>query len=356
MDKRVLIVLVLVVVIVAGIGVALLLLNRQPSSIPTPTVAPTSSPATSAQTQPALTAISASSLTTAGQGQIDIYLDAKTAKLDGFQFIGTLSGSTLPVIPDSDPVTDGVQIQASTIPELTVSTNSVTEQDGGFVVRFAMIATDSAVGFSSNSPIKVASILVSNGSAGSLNFTFNQQNSRARLAEGGEDALINTTDATFQVSVESIATASDSGSLTAQATPVGQTMVATAVTSTPTPTPSALSSQFCLASCFTDSDCAAGFVCEADRCVNPACPTSQTCACGAGALATPTATVRPTATATAVASATPVSTVTPVSASESADTTDLPVSGSLEYTLLTLGAGLLLIGGGVFLTARQTAE
>lgn len=353
MDKRVLIVLVLVVVIVAGVGAALLLLNRQPASIPTPTASPVASPVTTTQTQPALTAITSSPLTTAGQGQIDIYLDAKAEKLDGFQFIGTLSGTSLPVIPDADPVTDGIQIQATSIPELSVSTNSVTEQDGGFVIRFAMVAQDSTVGFSNTSPVKVATILVSNGSAGSLSFTFNQQNSRARLASGGEDALINTTDATFPVSVESVANASGSGNLIAQATPASQTTGTSVVTSSPTPTPNtALSSQFCLASCFTDSDCAAGFACETDRCVNPACPTSQTCGCGASALATPVATVAPIATTTALATIAPTS--IPTEAPVASASADLPVSGSFEYTLLTLGAGLLLIGGGVFLTAKQT--
>ena len=127
-------------------------------------------------------------------------------------------------------------------------------------------------------------------------------------------------------------------------------------TTTTTTTPaSGVTSPFCLASCFTDSDCAAGFTCQTDRCVNPACPTSQTCGCGTTQTGTTTTAqpvlpvITPKPTATPRVTAAPVAVV----ASGSAATADLPVSGSFEYTLLMIGAGLLLLGGGVFLTAKQ---
>lgn len=355
MDKRVVIVLVLVIVIVAGVGAALLLLNRQPASLPTPSATPIASPVSTTQTSPALTAVSSAPLTTDSQARIDVYLDAKATKMDGFQFIATLAGTTLPTVIDSDPVTEGVQIESALIPELSVSTNSVTEQDGGHVIRFAMISTDSAVGFSATSPVKVATILVSNGSAGSLSLTFNQQNSRARLAQGGDDALIDTSDVSLPVSAQAIGAipATSSSTLVSMATTTTQTTPFASAT----PVASALPSQFCLASCFTDSDCAAGFACEADRCVNPACPTSQTCGCGAASLTTPA----PTTKASIIPTITPIATMIPTPTEEpvtqvASSTADLPVSGSFEYTLLTLGVGLLLIGGGVFLTAKQTTE
>lgn len=351
MDKRVIIVLVLVIVIVAGVGGALLLLNRTPAE-PVATPFPSASPVAT-QEQPALTTQMSTPITASGSGAIDVYIDTKSVKIDGFQFIATLGGTALPTISDADSVTEGVQITAEAIPDLSTSTNSVTEQDGSFVIRYAMVASDSTIGYSTDSPTKVASIPVLAGSGGNVTVTFNQQNSRARLLSGGEDALISTADGSFPVTSEGIAattpTSSPSSSLVAQ-TSVTATPVPTAAASTTTP--------FCLASCFSDGDCAAGLVCETDRCVNPACPTSQTCGCGANEVAqTVTTTPVPTVAPTAVALATQIpADIVPTQAPvASVAAQDLPASGSTEYTLLAIGAGLLLIGGGVLLTAKQEA-
>jgi hypothetical protein len=347
MDKRVIIILVLVIVIVAGVGGALLLMNRTPTA-PVATPFPSATPV-STQIQPALTTQMSTPLTASGSGTIDVYIDTKSVKIDGFQFIATLGGTALPTISDADSATEGVQITAETIPDLSTSTNTVTEQDGAFVIRYAMVASDSTIGYSTDSPTRVASIPVLAGSGGTVSVTFNQQNSRARLLSGGEDALITTTDGSFPVTSESVATnpiSSPSSSLVAQ----------TQVTATPVPTSSAATTTpFCLASCFSDGDCAAGLVCETDRCVNPACPTSATCGCGANqATQTVTTTHVPTIASTPVPVATEIpADVVPTAPASGSAATDLPASGSTEYTLLAIGAGLLLIGGGVLLTAKQ---
>ncbi len=351
MDKRIILILVIVIVVIAGVGGALFFLTKQPTTIVTPTVAPVATPVSGAQAGgTTLTASSQAPLTAGQPGSIDVYIDTKGVKVDGFQFIATLAGSSLPTVPDSDSATDGIQIQPAILSSLAVSTNSVTSQDGTFIIRYAMIAQDSVAGFSTDSPTKIASIPVSTGTGGKVTLAFNQQNSRVRLTSGGDDALMGVTDASVDVIASTATNASGSGSL------------ASTATSSATTTTSAATSQFCLASCFTDSDCAAGFVCETDRCVNPACPTSQTCGCGATAGATPVATTRPVSIATPIAVAAPTPLMTPVATPvedstivKASSSGQLPSSGSFEYTLLTLGAGLLLVGGGVFLTAKQEA-
>lgn len=352
MDKRVILILVIVILLVAGVGGALFFLNKTSTPAVIPTPIPSATPAAAAQTGAALTATSSTPLIVGEPGMVDIYIDTKSAKVDGFQFIATLTGSSLPTVPDSDSVTDGIQIQAATIPELSVSTNSVTAQDGAFIIRFAMIAQDSTTGFSTSGPTKIASIPVSTGTGGSVKIAFNQQNSRVRLSSGGDDALMAVTDASLTVAASSANSASGSSTLTS----TNVSSPSAAVTST---TAAATNSPFCLASCFTDSDCAAGFVCETDRCVNPACPTSQTCGCGANQGATPVLVAKATATPVvaplATVAPTPYMTMAPTPDLVSTSSAELPASGSFEYTLLTIGAGLLLIGGGVFLTAKQEA-
>lgn len=359
MDKRVIIILVLVIVIVAGIGAAILLLNKPAPITQAPLETPIATPATQASSQAALTATVSQPLTTSGPGSIDIFLDTKSAKIDGFQFIVTVGGSATPTIPDSDPITDGTQIASETIPGLSISTNSVSEQDGSQIVRFAMVSSDSTAGFSVSSPTKIASIPISSGTNGSVTLAFNQQNSRIRPSGGGEDSIAQTTDASFPVSASSDV-ASTSGTLTAgsfSVTPAPTTIAAV------TSTPASGASAFCLASCFTDNDCAAGFVCEADRCVNPACPTSQTCGCGvdqttatgATSAPLPTVTPKPTATPKLVATATETPETVAV-ASTSADPDTLPASGAFEYTLLLIGAGLLFLGGGVYISGLSPAR
>ncbi|MEP7166741.1 MAG: hypothetical protein ABI758_02050 [Candidatus Woesebacteria bacterium] len=350
MDKRIIIVLVLVIVIVAGVGGAMLLLNRTPAT-PVATPFPSATPAVSAQTQPTLTTQISSPLTASGSATIDVYLDTKATKIDGFQFIATLNGTALPTISDADSGTEGTQISPENIPELTTSTNNVTEQDGAFVIRFAMVSSDSTLGYSNTSPTKVASIPVLAGSGGNVTLTFNQQNSRARLLSGGEDTLVTTTDGTFPV-----ASSGSSSTQTSVSTASSSLLAQTAVTTTPAPTTAATAttSPFCLASCFSDGDCAAGLACETDRCVNPACPTSQTCGCGANQTAQ-TVTTTPVPTVVASAAATPIVATSAPIAEASSSAQDLPTSGSVEYTLLAIGAGLFLIGGGVLLTAKQEA-
>ncbi len=353
MDKRVILILVIVIVIVAGVGGALFFLNRSATPVATPTPVVSATPAVSSQTAPALTASSFTPLVAGEPSTVDIYIDTKSVSVDGFQFIATLAGNSLPTVPDADTATDGIQIQAAAVPELSVSTNSVTAQDGTFVIRFAMIAADGTVGFSTTSPTKIASIPVSTGTAGKVTLTFNQQNSRVRLTTGGDDALMSVTDASLTVTATTASGASGSGIVTAS--PVMSTPALTTTTAATTTT----TSPFCLATCFTDSDCAAGFVCETDRCVNPACPTSQTCGCGATSGATPVLTTQASSTpvSTPFVSVTPTPMITPVPTiiAMASSSAELPASGSFEYTLLTLGAGLLLIGGGVFLTAKQEA-
>jgi hypothetical protein len=359
MDKRVIIILVLVIVIVAGIGAAILLLNK-PAPVTQVTPTPIATPVAQTSSQAALTASVSQPLSAGGQGTIDIYLDTKSAKIEGFQFILNIGGTALPTIPDSDPITDGVQIVAESIPGLSISTNSVTQQDGTQVIRFAMVSSDTTGGFSSTTPTKIASIPVSSENNGSVTLTFNQQNSRIRPSGGGEDAIASTTDASFPVSAASV-TASTSGTITAATATVTPAPTAIAsVTSTPT---TSGASAFCLASCFTDNDCAAGFVCEADRCVNPACPTSQTCGCGVEQTTATSATTAPLATATPKPSITPKPTATPkptpvevAVASSSASSENLPTSGAFEYTLLVIGAGLLFLGGGVYVSSLSPAK
>lgn len=359
MDKRVIIILVLVIALVAGVGAAILILTRQS----TPPISTTPTPQTSSAPQSAsVPAISTRSETTLQAGlpsSIAVLLDTKGVRVDGFQFIATIDGTSLPAVIDADNSQEGVQIAPAALPGFSVSTNSVTEQDGKYVVRFAMVLSDTtSQGYTTQGPESVATITVTPGTAGTISMAFNQQNARARLNESGDDVVMASTDGAFVASAQTsggvaAAPATSSAKVTAAAStaPFATTPAAQTTTSS-SPSP------FCLATCFSDSDCAAGFVCETDRCVNPSCPTSQTCSCSgtttAQASATPRATPVPTPVV-AVSTATPRSTpVVPASVAPTAtDSAEpLPKSGNTAYTILTIGAGLLLLGFGIVLTTK----
>ncbi len=353
MNSKVLIILILVVAIVAGVGIAILLLTRQAAPAPIPT--PLATPVVQIQTKPELSAMTPSSTLSVGEKTtIDIYLDTKSSQINGFQFIANIDGTAFPAVLDADDASDGMQIEHAQIPELSVSTNSVIQQDGRYVVRYAMVTSDEASGFSSTSPVKVASIPVTPGTAGSIQVTFNAQNSRARVGAGSDEVMLAVADTTYTVTDPMAGTSSAaSGSATTTTDPL---LTAASFSATPVPsaTPSSgVVAQYCLASCITDSDCAVGLTCEADHCVNPACATSQTCSCSQTAQATlaPTATPR-----TIAAVSTPVPTIAPVEdttqlASTSAE--DLPTAGTIEQTFLAIGSGLLLLGAGITLASRK---
>jgi hypothetical protein len=226
---------------------------------------------------------------------------------------------------------------------MTVSTNTVTEENGRYTIRFAMVAQDTTAGYTSAGTTKVATILTTPGTGGAISLKFNEQNSRARTTTGGTDMLLAVTPATYTVAAgaeETVAVATGSSAL-----------VSTQTGSTPAPNSFA---PYCLLQCVSDNDCAAGLTCEADRCVNPACPTSQTCGCGTSAVATP----RPTSTLVAVSTplATTIPTPTTVIASVPTASTSgetLPAAGSTAQTVLVLGAGLLFLGGGFLLPVKK---
>lgn len=375
MNSKVILILILIIALVAGVGVAILFITRQSvPDLPAPTPVASSQPQ-AATDSPVINLLMPDTGFKAGeQANLQVFLDTKGKSVSGLQFIMNISGSSLPAVVDADPTTDGVQIDFAQIPELSVSTNSVVEQNGTFVIRFAMITQDESTGYTTSGPTQIASIPLTPAATGSIQASFNTQNSRVRIGNGGDEVALTVQDSTYTVTSLSAQSASDPF-LTTE-TSSGQRGSVTssqsgalAMASTPTPTTTTVA-PYCLVTCVTDSDCAAGLTCEADRCVNPACPTSQTCSCAATATARPTVaptastsgrvtTPTPVPTATARATATPVITAATSldevdsSVSASASSESLPTAGSVGYTYLLLGGGALLCVAGAFLGTRR---
>ncbi len=350
MDKRILLIIVLVIVIVSGIGAAFFLINRQQvSTAPTlsesPAITPVTTPSTFTGVQATLSTSAITPITTAAGGSIDVFLNTNGTEIDGFQFIATVTGNALATITDADTTADGVQIDVQSGAGFVASTNTVTTTDTEQTIRLGMTFDDTSAHFVSTTPTKVASIPLLAGSSGTITLTFDAQNSRIRLLSG-QDIAMQVSSQTFPVSDALASSTTTQAVSTAAATLASTTQAATP---TPSPTPLASTSPFCLATCFSDNDCAAGYVCEADRCVNPACPTSQTCSCSVTQAA---ATIRPTATPKITAAVTPKPTSTPI-ASSSATAADTPVTGAFEYTLLLVSAAFLFLSGGFYLSYRQ---
>lgn len=370
MDKRVLIAIIVVIVLaLCGGGAFLFFQSQQQAVVPVSTPAPVVKQQTA---QPTLSVQGPTSLVASQSATLDIYVDTKGVKVDGFQFIATLEGTATPVVQDADPNATGVQISAEVIPELTIATNSVVDQSGKQVIRFAMITAAGTSGYATSTPVKVASIPVIPGAEGTAMISFNPQNSRASKSTGGEDALFTTSDKTFTVAATST---SDPLALAPTTTASTSSTIASAPTTT---TNTSTQNPSCRLSCATDNDCAAGLACEFGLCVNPACSSSQTCSCttpNLTAQTAPTPYVPPTAssstsaliaqgtsnstssattttTTSALVTPTPKATVKASTMSATLTQSDpLPVSGSIENTLLLLGAGFLFIGLG-FVFAR----
>lgn len=374
MNSKVILILILIIALVAGVGVAILFITRQSvPDLPAPTPIASSQPQPAAD-GPVLNLLMPDDGFKAGeQASLEVFLDTKGKSISGLQFIMNISGSSLPAIVDADSTTDGVQIDFAQIPELSVSTNSVVEQNGTFVIRFAMITQEEISGYSTTGPTQIASIPLTPAATGSIQASFNTQNSRVRIGNGGDEVALTVQDSTYTVT--GLSAQSQTDPFLTTETGFGQRGSVTssqsglvALASTPTPTATTTVAPYCLVTCVTDSDCAAGLTCEADRCVNPACPTSQTCSCAA--TATPRPTVTPTAsTSGRVATPTPVptarATATPVLTAaaipESSDSSEissdsaeaLPTAGSVGYTYLVVGGGALLLLAGAFLGTRR---
>ncbi|HSW89856.1 MAG TPA: hypothetical protein VLH19_03200 [Patescibacteria group bacterium] len=294
-NKTLAIVLIVVVLAAVAGGVLVFLRNQTPpEAVPTPTPA-AQAPTPSLTLQPSTTAMTASQ-----SASIDVFLNTNGAKINGFQFILTISGSANTDVTDADPAATGIQIQAPDQPSLSVATNNVTDQSGKKVIRYAMVTTDPTKAFPISGNIQVARILLTPNNAGSLIAEFSAQNTRANLVSNNDEIAVNSKDTTLAV---------------AAGTPL---LANSGATSTPVPTASS----------------------SATRAPAVTTPT-------ASASATPRATATPPL---ASSGATPKATPRVVAASSSA----LPVTGGLEDTLLLVAGGFLLLGLGFFILGDRS--
>lgn len=320
MNKKNIVILasVLVFMLVLGTGVAVFLINRQntPSSETVAEATPTTTP-------PTLTVQSSSSSLTASQsGTLDVYLNTFGQSINGFQFIATLDGTSLPKVTDTDSVSSGVQVEAVSIPNLSVSTNSVIDQDGKQVIRFAMVTQSASEAYQTSTPVKVATVSVVPGKAGTLSLTFNTQNTRASTEGGQQDTLLSTADSSYIVSAplqtNTIAAMDDTTEASALSPVATSSAIADASVSNAT----------------TNGELGSG----PTPTIKPS-PTAKPQLIGASSsTSSSTLTTTATSTSSAKATATPSATVAPQV---------LPVSGSTENTILLLLTGVIFIGGGV---------
>ncbi|HWA52239.1 MAG TPA: hypothetical protein VG895_04245 [Patescibacteria group bacterium] len=113
------------------------------------------------------------------------------------------------------------------------------------------------------------------------------------------------------------------------ATPTPTASASPTPTVSPTPTPTPVPQ--CGTTCSTNSDCISGMACSGGVCRNPSCTDSTSCVCQT---ASPTPSPTPTSTATA----TPfIATASPTPAPQ------LPNSGTVEPTIIGIGAGAVLL-------------
>lgn len=310
MDKKKLALIIggiVALLVVVGIVIAVLS-NANNSS--NQTAAPSSS---TAPTQPIVLSIksSATSLVASQSATLDLYLNTNGAKLDGFQFIASVEGSSTPIITDSDLAKDGIQITAVEGADLSLVNNSVTPQNNAQIVRFSMISKVPSAPFSSTTPVKIASIVITPTAAGTLKLDFNGPNTRANLVGSDEGTLITTNVQAYTVSP---------GDLTAFATPATATTSGTSIKTTPLPSPTAI-----------------------------ALKTTTTAT--ASPSATPKTTPKATAIAQTLATSTPIALATarPASASPSALPKVLPQSGGVSDTifLIVTGVGFLFLAATV---------
>lgn len=290
---------------------------------------PLTTPTVQTSVQPVLSAQAILDSFAVGQaGAIDVFIDTKGEKVDGFQFIATLTGSALPTVKDANEAIDGVQIHTQEVAQLTVTTNSVVDQDGSKVIRFAMITQAGVENFSTSVPTKVATIYVTPKQSGSLSLMFNTQNSRASVV-GGQDVLLATTNESYSVSEPLTQAASGSSKLATLVSKPQTGAVLAATTTYPT----------CQTTCVTDNDCDSGLSCQSGVCVNPSCSSSTSCTCGSS-----------DEEEDASASATTQETED----LETEDTSDeeLPLAGSIEYTMILVASGILFLGLGMVISTK----
>lgn len=313
MNRTLILVIGIIIALVVGVG-AFFFISSRPTPSPTPTV----SPQVQAQLRITVTP-SAVALTASQSASFDVFLNTNGVKVDGFQFIANLDGANVTVV-DNDPVASGTQIKPAEVTGLNPVTNSVVAQGTAQVIRFAMITQSAAQPFFSSGPIKVATVNFVPGTPGTIKLDFNIQNTRANKTGTTDETLITAASQTFTVNPALAATPSASPLAQAQTTPIA-----------------------CDAACLTDNDCSVGLSCVNNSCRAPACPSSSTCSCTGGFVATgsatPTATPKP-----ATASATPTSTPKPTAtASIAALPSSLPQSGSIENTFILIVSGLSLM-------------
>ncbi|PWU23999.1 hypothetical protein C5B42_01090 [Candidatus Cerribacteria bacterium 'Amazon FNV 2010 28 9'] len=368
--KKILLIALAIVVIIVAIGGVVFFVTQQntpPPSSTTGVVPATPSPASLTLTvQPSSPTIAASS-----SASLDVFLNTGGVAIDGFQFIATLNGSSSPTVTDTDPATTGIQIEPSTGVALTPVTNSVVNQNGDQVIRYAMITQDASQSFSNTAPTKVATIHFTTATNGTAQISFDTQNTRANRTGSTQETLIAGATQSFTIT-SAIATspiASSSGTLATAPSP-SPALIAKAASSSvntkPNPTPTLAPS--CNAACLSSSDCSSGLSCINNACVNVACPGSASCTCTATPTPKATATPKPTTTPTPLALAqttrngqfsdTSINTIASSSASDiaaGAVTTQpkvasiaalpasLPVTGGIEDTFMLLLSGVACV-------------